>query len=80
MSHLSDMDAVAIKKVNMPDGWLPYLYEAVVGAVLITGCMTRPKKSGPNKGEPLYLTAENRVTVAVTAEDIDRHVADLENQ
>ena len=52
---------------------LPYRYVKGDGEMEITGCMTRPKKSGPNKGRPKYLRHEGERTVVVTAQDVERH-------
>lgn len=71
MDNLNPMDRVAIRKANGGPTWRPYLYESIHGAILITGCATRPKAKGPNKGEPKYLVKEDRRTVAVTREEID---------
>lgn len=67
------IDNAAIEKASAPEGWLPYHYYKGEGVIHITGCMTRPKKSGRNKGEPRYLQREGRVTVAVTVHDVERH-------
>lgn len=67
------MDAAAIEKAQCSPGWQPYRYEQAAGGLIITGCLTRPKKSGPNKGEPKFLINEENTTVVVTREDIDRH-------
>jgi len=48
--------------------------ELVEGGLLITGCKTRPKKSGPYKGEPMFLTREDNRRVIVTAEEVDRMI------
>ena len=71
---------VAREKTGMGPDWQPYIWERVTGGVLITGCMTRPKKSGPNKGEPMFLTCQDNHRAVVTAEEIDRLVEkDLAN-
>ena len=67
------IDNAAIEKACMPEGWLPYRYVKGDGEIEITGCMTRPKKSGPNKGRPKYLRHEGERTVVVTAQDVERH-------
>jgi hypothetical protein len=70
------IDNAAIAKAksvfNVDDSWKPYLYSSEVGGgLLIKGCKTRPKKSGVNKGEPLYLTKEDSHSVMVTSEEIE---------
>lgn len=67
------IDTAAIDKANAPSSanWLPYQYEAVNGGILVTGCATRPKKRGPNKGKPMFLTRLHSIRVVVTKGDID---------
>lgn len=67
------IDNAAIEKAVMPEGWLPYCYRKGDGVIEITGCMSRPKKSGPNKGKPKYLRHEGERTVVVTTQDVERH-------
>jgi len=67
------VDNAVIEKAGMPDDWKPYCYQSVAGGTLITGCKTRPKKSGKNKGEPLFLTKEDSRDVVVTSDDVERH-------
>lgn len=67
------VDNAAIEKAVMPEGWQPYHYRKGDGVIEITGCMTRPKKSGPNKGKPMYMRTEGECTVVVTADDVERH-------
>lgn len=64
------MDAAAIDKAGQESSWRPYLYEHVGSVLLITGCATRPKKSGKNKGETLFLTNIGRKTVSLTKQEI----------
>lgn len=63
---------LAREKTGMEQDWAPYIWERVKGGIVITGCKTRPKKSGPNKGEPMFLTREDNHRVVVTAEEVDR--------
>lgn len=65
---------MAPEKTGMGPDWQPYIWERVTGGVLITGCMTRPKKSGPNKAEPMFLTRQDNHRAVVTADEIDRMV------
>lgn len=46
--------------------WKPYLYESVANGMLVTGCATRPKKSGKRKGEPHYLLKTDEAKVLIT--------------
>jgi len=71
------IDAAAIEKANMPGDWQPYYYQRENGGIVVTGCKTRLKKSGPNKGMPLYLTKEGECRVIITPDDVDRHKAAL---
>ncbi|MES1927429.1 hypothetical protein [Salinisphaera sp. T31B1] len=56
----------------MGSDWQPYIWERVIGGVLITGCKTRPKQSGPNTGTPMFLIRQDNYRALVTHEAIDR--------
>lgn len=71
------MDRAACRKAGDIPGWAPYLYQSTKAGLAVTGCMTRPKKSGPNKGEPVYMTRNHRRRVLITARDVDRELAEL---
>ncbi len=64
----------------MPSNWRPYLYQSEVGGIIVTGCKTRPKKSGKDKGGTLFLTKEDKLKVLITSEDIERQKEILRNQ
>jgi hypothetical protein len=51
----------AIRKAGNIEGWKPYLYEKIQGGILIRGCMTAPKKRGPDKGGTKYLI-DNKIS------------------
>ncbi len=70
------MELAAIEAAGSPDGWMPYRYSLMAaGGIRVTGCHTRPKTSGPNKGSLLYLTKVNRKVVVIHRDDVDRHIA-----
>lgn len=63
-----NIEKAAIRKANMPDGWRVYEVELVKGGAICRGCMTRVKRSGPDKGG-LMFTMRDKSTVIVTAEE-----------
>ncbi|WP_417536665.1 hypothetical protein [Methylophaga sp.] len=71
------VDLAAFNAAEMGSNWKPYLYEQVSNGLLITGCYTRPKMSGKNKGKPMFLTKEGRKSVIVTSTDIENCKAEL---
>ncbi len=76
------INKAAIDKANAPSAvnWQPYLYESVNGGILVTGCATRPKKRGPNKGKPMFLTRLHSIRVVVTNDDIDSAIKSATDQ
>lgn len=67
------MDAAAIKIAKMPEGWHPYLWNFdYENRLVATGCMTRVKTRGPNKGELLYMTKTDRKSVHVPPEAVEQ--------
>ena len=72
MDRIEATAQVAREKTGMGPEWAPYIMELVEGGLVITGCKTRPKKSGPHKGEPMFLTREDNRRVVVTREEVDR--------
>lgn len=59
----------AIRKAGNIEGWKPYLYEKIQGGILIRGCMTAPKKRGPDKGGTKYLIHQQNLQSVVTPDD-----------
>jgi hypothetical protein len=64
------MDVLAIKKAGDIPGWFPYLYSAVKGGIMVTGCMTTTYSRGPRKGERKWLTKERRIKVFVPSAEL----------
>ncbi|WP_372809455.1 hypothetical protein [Litorivivens sp.] len=69
MTDLTRLEIAANLKADAGPNWYPYKFVAVKGGIICTGCETRPKKSGPNKGEIMY-TMKNKFDVIVTPDDL----------
>ncbi len=66
---MSNLEIIANRKAKAGPNWFPYKFVAVKGGIICTGCETRPKTKGPNKGELLY-TMKNKFDVIVTPDDL----------
>lgn len=74
---METITAIAKEKAGNIEGWEPYYFELVKGGMIVKGCIARPKKTGPNKGDLLYLTKEQRITVVITTDELKKLKNDL---
>ncbi|QMI49814.1 hypothetical protein [Burkholderia sp. MBR-1] len=70
---IDDYEAVAARKAQCA-GWKPFAYERIEDAIVMTGGVPRPLKTGPRKGEMIW-DRKSATRVVVTDAEADEEAA-----
>ncbi|HDR9174294.1 hypothetical protein [Burkholderia vietnamiensis] len=70
---MDDYEAVAARKAQCAE-WKPFAYERIEDAIVMTGGVPRPLKSGPRKGEKVW-DRKSATRIVVTDAEADDEAA-----